>query len=33
MIAIRGATTIENDTEEEVLSASKELIEEIVKRN
>lgn len=33
MIAIRGATTIENDNEEEVLSASKELIEEIVKRN
>ena len=33
MIAIRGAITIENDTKEEVFKASKELIEEIIKRN
>ncbi|MFR9278441.1 chorismate mutase [Ezakiella coagulans] len=33
MIAIRGAITIENDTKEEVFKASKELIQEIVKRN
>ena len=33
MIAIRGAITIEKDTKEEVYKASKELIQEIVKRN
>jgi chorismate mutase len=33
MIAIRGATTIQNDTKDEVLNATKILINEVINRN
>jgi len=33
VIGIRGATTIETDTEEEIVTNTKELLEEIIKAN
>lgn len=33
MICIRGATTIQNDKEEEIIASTKELLQEIIKAN